>query len=170
MSRRSVTPSATNAQAPPTCDCWVASQSEQDRFCIRYGAHDPACPVYRVSLDPVDAANDQELRERHNGADLEASTFQKRPCYRYIRRSDGLPAIGTQSPIAKVKLFDPSAGWTWFISEYNPETREAFGLVDGHEAELGYFDMAELVAIRGAYGLPLERDLHWTPRPLEECR
>ena len=69
-----------------------------------------------------------------------------------------------------MKLFDPTGRWTWFIFEYNPETREAFGLVDGFDAELGYFSMAELVAHRGVYGLPIERDLHWASRPLEECR
>jgi hypothetical protein len=29
--------------------------------------------------------------------------------------------------------------------------------------------MAELVAVRGALGLPVERDLYWQPRPLVEC-
>lgn len=100
--------------------------------------------------------------------DLEISTFQKRPCYRYIRESDDLPPIGSQAGIAKVKLFDPTGSWTWYISEYDPETREAFGLVDGFEKELGYISMAELVDSRGRFGLPLERDLHWQPQTLEE--
>ena len=101
-------------------------------------------------------------------ADLEVSSFQKRPCYRYIRQSDSLPALGSGSKIAQVKLFDPTGKWTWYISEYNPETRQAFGLVDGFEKELGYIDMREIVGFRGRFGLPIERDLHWTPRPLNE--
>jgi hypothetical protein len=101
--------------------------------------------------------------------DLEASTFQKRPCYRYIRESDALPDLGTGAREAKVKLFDPQGSWTWYLTEYDRETREAFGLVDGLEEELGYFSMVELCAFRGRFGLPLERDLGWSPRPLTEC-
>ena len=43
------------------CQCWVAKQSEIERFGIRFGAHSTACQVYRPSLDPVDRANDEEL-------------------------------------------------------------------------------------------------------------
>ena len=104
-------------------------------------------------------------------ADLEASTFQKRPCYRYIRESDKLPTIAATrevaDPIAKVKLFTGS--WTWFIAGYDPETRRAYGLVSGFEDETGDIDMPELVNIRGQFGLPIERDLYWEPRPLSEC-
>ena len=45
----------------------------------------------------------------------------------------------------------------------------AWGLVDGLEQEYGSVDMAELVAIRSRFGLPIERDLYWQPRPLTEC-
>ena len=105
--------------------------------------------------------------------DLEASTFQKRPAYRYIRKSDKVPGFrtdGDSAKMAKVKLFSPSGSWTWYISEYDPETRTAFGLVDGFERELGYFSMEELVSLRvPPFGLPIERDLSWRPRPLSEC-
>lgn len=103
-------------------------------------------------------------------ADLEASTFQKRPCYRYIRKSDKLPPLGSKAKIAKVKLFDPSGSWTWYLSEYDPESRQAFGLVDGIEKEYGYIDMAELIAVRGIFGLPIERDLWWKPQPLASLK
>ena len=39
--------------------------------------------------------------------DLEASTFQKRPAYRYIRKSDHLPVEAPDNPLALVRLFDP---------------------------------------------------------------
>ena len=42
-------------------------------------------------------------------------------------------------PIVHVKLFTPDSGWTWFITEFDPEDRRCFGLVYGHERELGYF-------------------------------
>ena len=106
-------------------------------------------------------------------SDLEVSTFQKRPCYRYLRESDHIPPLGATrdelDPVARVKLFNPSGSWSWFIVEYDPATRQAFGLVDGFEREAGEFNMAELVDLRGSLGLPVERDLHWTPRPLSKC-
>ena len=98
--------------------------------------------------------------------DLEVSTFQKRPAYRYIRGSDQVPQLGTEDGIARVRLFNPTGIGTWYISEYDPETRTAFGLADLGYPELGYFDMQELIEFRGRFGLPLERDLFWRPRLL----
>jgi len=102
-------------------------------------------------------------------ADPEASTFQKRPAYRYIRESDHLPVEAPENPTALVKLFDPTGSWTWYIAAYDPETRNAWGLVDGFEKEYGSIYMPELVEHRGRFGLPLERDLWWKPKPLSEC-
>ena len=106
-------------------------------------------------------------------SDLEVSTFQKKPAYRYIRKSDNVPIPGDTTdltdPMALIKLFDPTGSWSWYITDYDPDTRVAFGLVDGFEQELGSFSMEELVDLRGQFGLPLERDLHWQPRPISEC-
>lgn len=106
--------------------------------------------------------------------DLEVSTFQKRPCYRYIRHADYLPPMSYaegrgEKATAWIRLFDPATGWTCYIASYDAETRFAYGLVDGLERELGDIYMPELVEFRGRFGLPIERDLHWKPRPLAEC-
>ena len=101
--------------------------------------------------------------------DLERSSFQNKPAYRYIRKSDHLPRVGEGDGIARVKLFNPTGSWTWYIAEYDPETREAFGLVCGFEKEYGYISMDEIVEYRGRFGLPIERDVYWTPKPLSEC-
>ena len=45
------------------CDCYVRNLSEEVRFGLHYGAHSSTCPRYRVSLDPVDRANDEEFRD-----------------------------------------------------------------------------------------------------------
>lgn len=97
------------------------------------------------------------------------STFQKGPAYRYIRDADRLPTYDDMGdkPTASIKLFDPTGSWTWYIAAYDPEDGNAYGLVDGHEVEVGSFHMPELVEYRGRFGLPLERDLHWTPEPLD---
>ena len=102
--------------------------------------------------------------------DLEVSTFQKRPCYRYIRANDKLPIpyVTQRDPIAKVKLFNPTGIGTWYLTEYDPTTRTAYGLCVLQEAELGYVSMEELVNFRGQFGLPIERDLNWTPKRLSE--
>lgn len=105
-----------------------------------------------------------------NKTDLEKSTFQNKPAYRYIRASDKLPKIApARDPLALVKLFNPTGCGTWYIAGYDPETRQAFGAASIHEFETGYIDLSELVGFRGRFGLPIERDLHWKPKPLSQC-
>lgn len=98
--------------------------------------------------------------------DLEASPFQNKPAYRYIRASDKLPVSG--GTMAIIKLFDPTGSGTWYLAEYDPATRVAYGVAHLFETEYGSFSMEELVDYRGRFGLPIERDLSWTPRPLNE--
>ena len=69
--------------------------------------------------------------------------------------------------IARVKFFSPSGSWTWYGVEFDGEDR-FFGLVDGHFKELGYFSLSELESVNGPMGLPIERDLYWKPKTLEE--
>lgn len=70
----------------------------------------------------------------------------------------------TVSPII-VKFFTPDSSWTWYVIEgsQDPETSDwqFFGLVDGHEKELGYFWLSELQTVRGGLGLPVERDRYF---------
>lgn len=47
------------------------------------------------------------------------------------------------------------SNWTWYLTEYDPETEDAFGLVAGFEAEWGYFNLKELREM-GAERLILE--------------
>lgn len=64
-----------------------------------------------------------------------------------------------------VKLFNPCGAATWLLSEIDPEDHDiAFGLCDlGMDcAELGSVSLTELRSIRVAFGLGIERDLHWT--------
>jgi hypothetical protein len=60
-----------------------------------------------------------------------------------------------------IKLFTPWTYWTWYIAEMNYDTGECFGLVQGHETELGYFNLNELIEIRHWTGLKVERDRHF---------
>ena len=87
-----------------------------------------------------------------------------------IRRK--LPPLYSQDDkggkaIAYVKFFTPDSGFTFWATEFDGKDT-FFGLVDGHCKELGYFSLSELESIRGPMGLPIERDLHWQPKTLEE--
>lgn len=76
--------------------------------------------------------------------------------------------LGLQAQ-AIVKFFTPDSNWTWYASEFDGEDI-FFGLVIGMEMELGYFSLAELASVRGPLGLPIERDLHFQQKPLQELR
>lgn len=65
-----------------------------------------------------------------------------------------------------VKLFTPDANCTWLLTELDPEEPDiAFGLCDLGMGcpELGSVRISELESVRGALGLPVERDLHFRP-------
>jgi hypothetical protein len=102
-----------------------------------------------------------------------ASTFQKGPCYRYIRRSDELPVaidpgIPSNLVVASVKLFNPTGLGTWWLASFDPETGIAYGVIDLHQPMAGNFDLLELLEYRGLYGLPIERELGYSPRTVAE--
>ena len=73
-----------------------------------------------------------------------------------------------EDPVARVKIFDPCGSWTWYVQEFDPETNEAFGLVDGFEKELGYFDLSEMSEVAGPLKIGLEVDVRFEPMPIKE--
>jgi hypothetical protein len=77
---------------------------------------------------------------------------------------DGKPA---ESVPVVVKFFTPDSSWTWYATEFDGEDT-FFGLVDGHEKELGYFSLRELQSARGLMGLPIERDRYFEGRTLAD--
>src|SRR5260221_2241740 len=90
-----------------------------------------------------------------------------------------VPALYSQEdvgdPTIRAKFFTPDSSWTWYVIEYSPvapdgSERLCFGLVDGHEQEMGYFSLDELERVRGPLGLRIERDLWYTSQPLSAVR
>ncbi len=87
-----------------------------------------------------------------------------------------VPKLRTQSNqtadklIFYVKLFTPWANWSWFIAEADFESGECFGYVHGFERELGYFNIHELMEIKGPFGLKIERDLHFDKCTFEKIK
>ena len=73
--------------------------------------------------------------------------------------------------LARVKLFTPWADWTWYITEYTPDTEECYGLVvSPTSVEYGYFHLDELRKIDGPFYLKVERDLHFSPVRVGDIR
>lgn len=80
----------------------------------------------------------------------------------------GLPALyvteGEGDPVTLVHYFSCVSGWDWYLTEYDPETGEAFGLVRGFETEWGYFSLCEMEELNHSRGLNVvERDEHFEP-------
>ncbi len=75
-------------------------------------------------------------------------------------------------PLAIIKLFTPLSDWTWYVLEYAPDDKRAFGLVvraDPAMTELGYFSIAEMGEMIGPASMPMvERDLWWEPTPITD--
>lgn len=82
-----------------------------------------------------------------------------------------LPAIGAtgevKDPMVQVKFFTPWAGWTWYAIEYDGKDI-FYGWVVGLEKEFGSFSLKELESIEGPFGLWIERDINFDPRPISE--
>jgi len=68
---------------------------------------------------------------------------------------------GEKDPVVWLKLFTPDSSWTWYVTEH--EDGVCFGLVEGFVTEWGCFDLAEIAAARGPWGLRVERDLWFRP-------
>ena len=99
-----------------------------------------------------------------------------------------LPALYSQEglgleTLAIVKFFTPDSNWTWYASEGSPVDENGyydtdklkvdfylFGLVCGHEVELGYFSLRELETATGPRRMPIERDLQFRPDTLGNLR
>jgi len=84
-----------------------------------------------------------------------------------------IPQLSTQEdnpdPLVVCKFFTPDSSWTWYVIEFDGDDT-FFGLVDGLERELGYFSLRELQQVRGAFGLPVERDRYFVPCTLAALR
>jgi hypothetical protein len=69
--------------------------------------------------------------------------------------------------ICHVKFFHPFSSWRWFATEFDPETGIFFGWVDGAFPEWGNFSLEEMKTVK-VRGLGIERDMHFTPKPMKE--
>ena len=84
-----------------------------------------------------------------------------------------IPQIGSQDqnpdPTVYVKFFCPWNHWSWFAYEFDGSDI-FFGFVKGDFDEYGTFSLSELESVRGPMGLTIERDIHFQPKPVSECK
>lgn len=88
-----------------------------------------------------------------------------------------LPTLGSQreeeNPVLVCKFFTPDANWTWYAADGSALPDDDFlffGYVVGVCPEWGTFRLAELRGIRGALGLPVERDRHFRPTRFSDLK
>lgn len=87
-----------------------------------------------------------------------------------------LPKLGATEkiadPLVRVKFFNPTGAGTWLATEFDGEDTffgwVTLGMGPGCD-ELGYFSLSELQEVRCAFGLGIERDMYFTPKPLSEA-
>jgi len=155
----------------PACESDPVSREKQEQNMAKFLgglAQDLGLPPDRMIC--VHAATASESTRE--------ATTRKRPHRMQLLTKEilkKLPALGGQDgkggkAVSYVKYFTPDSSWTWYATEGQEEGNDFmfFGLVEGQEKELGYFSLAEIQGVRGPMGLPIERDLHWTPRTLAE--
>lgn len=73
--------------------------------------------------------------------------------------------------IVHAHYFSCFSNWDWYMLEYDPDTREAFGIVKGFATEYGYFSIAEFEQLNEERGHEfVERDTHWEPTTVGALR
>lgn len=114
---------------------------------------------------------DEEISiERDQGVDDESASFFVPEYYSKANPQElmneeileNIPILGETEEISVADktvhaayIIPFKSNWTWYLTEYDPETEDAFGLVAGIEAEWRYFNLRELREI-GAARLVLE--------------
>ena len=79
------------------------------------------------------------------------------------------PKGSDMNQMVVAKFFDPCGGWTWYLMNQDPDDLNyLWGIVKGFEIEVGSFSLSELSDYRGRFGLGIERDLYFTPKPAKE--
>jgi hypothetical protein len=161
----------------PACESDPISRDDQNRNMAGFLgglAQELNIPNERaicVGGDTVVKADKRAANNKIRGMKLLPDEIRKKLPPLYSQDGKGGKAV------VYVKYFTPSSSWTWFATEGEPVLDESgkqevdfkfFGLVEGHEKELGYFLLSELEEVRGPMGLPIERDLYWQPKMLEE--
>jgi hypothetical protein len=110
-----------------------------------------------------------ETQRERRGHDFYPSAAELATLPRFYATAD----TPIEAKVLHLHFFLPGTGCDWWIAEYRPESREAFGYVSlGIPccAEWGYFSLDELEQLATSGGQVVERDLHWTPTPALDAK
>lgn len=76
-----------------------------------------------------------------------------------------------KDPIVVCKFFNPAGAGTWYATEYSPRDKVFFGFVSlfgDWNDEWGSFSLEELQSVKGMFGLGIERDKFFDPKPISK--
>lgn len=71
-----------------------------------------------------------------------------------------------------VKFFHPMSRYTFYVTEGEQKEDgdwEFYGLIRGHETELGYFTLSDLKSVK-VHGFGIERDMYFGEHTLAEAK
>lgn len=120
----------------------------------------------------VDGGNNQEepIPEPQQPADDDG--LELLPDWLVQQIVDGRDADPDEKPVY-AKLFTPDADWTLFVRDYVPRGQRIFcyAILNGdlQMAEWGWQTLEDLQEVRGRLNLPMERDIWFTAKPLDEA-
>jgi hypothetical protein len=79
------------------------------------------------------------------------------------------PMGSDMNQMVVAKFFNPCGQGTWYLMNQDPnDTNYCWGIVKLFEVEVGSFGLDELKAFKGPFGIGIERDKFFTPRPAKE--
>ncbi len=76
-----------------------------------------------------------------------------------------------KDPLVIAKFFNPTGAGTWYATEFDPTDKLFFGYVSifgDWNDEWGSFSLEELESYRGKFGLGIERDMYFDPKPFSK--
>jgi len=85
-----------------------------------------------------------------------------------------LPSLGStaeeSNPMCVAHLFNPVGAGDWYIIEGGEVNGEYifYGIANIIAPDFGEFLLSELENVKLPFGLTIERDLYWTPKPAQE--
>lgn len=55
--------------------------------------------------------------------------------------------VKANDKILRARFYEPNSNWSWYLTEYDPDEKIAFGFVKGFAHEWGYFSLTEMQEI-----------------------
>ena len=86
-----------------------------------------------------------------------------------ITNEESYPALCATEDIKRdekiilLRFYEESSGWEWYLCEYDPDDKIAFGYVRGYASEWGYFSLTEMQEIP-----TIKRDYEFEPTKFKE--